>query len=73
MFATVGCHPTRSLDFEKHHGGPQAYLAALDKVLANNAKGRGRAVAVGECGLGIYYTSYNKSRRNMSSPGDARL
>ena len=54
MYATVGCHPTRSTEFEKFGGGPQGYLAALDKVLATHAKGVGRAVAIGECGLGAF-------------------
>jgi len=51
LYATVGCHPTRSAEFDKHHGGPDAYLLALDELLQNNLKGRGRVVAVGECGL----------------------
>lgn len=52
-FATVGCHPTRSAEFDKFKGGPQAYLKALDDVIAQNREGPGRVVAVGECGLGI--------------------
>ncbi|KAJ3968753.1 hypothetical protein EV361DRAFT_924419 [Lentinula raphanica] len=51
FYATVGCHPTHSTEFDKFKGGPEAYLDALDQLLQANVKGRGRAVAVGECGL----------------------
>jgi Tat protein secretion system quality control protein TatD with DNase activity len=54
LYATVGCHPTRSTEFDKYRGGPDAYLQALDKLLECNLNGRGRAVAVGECGLGAF-------------------
>ena len=52
LHATVGCHPTRSAEFDKYKGGPGGYLEALDDMLAKNSKGKGPAVAVGECGLG---------------------
>ncbi|KIY70156.1 Mg-dependent DNase [Cylindrobasidium torrendii FP15055 ss-10] len=52
LYATVGCHPTRSAEFDTYAGGADAYLQALDGVLASEkAKGKGRAVAIGECGL----------------------
>ncbi|KAF8519137.1 Mg-dependent DNase [Hysterangium stoloniferum] len=51
VYATVGCHPTRSSDFEKFRAGPDAYLTALDQLISQNHKGVGRVVAVGECGL----------------------
>ncbi|KAK1234188.1 hypothetical protein PQX77_002614 [Marasmius sp. AFHP31] len=51
LYATVGCHPTRSAEFDKYKGGPDAYLKALDEVVGANLVGRGRAVAIGECGL----------------------
>ncbi|KAG7450687.1 Mg-dependent DNase [Guyanagaster necrorhizus] len=51
LYATVGCHPTRSGEFDKYCGGPEAYLKALDELLENRTRGKGRAVAVGECGL----------------------
>lgn len=50
---TVGCHPTRSSQFDKFKGGPGEYLAALDELISQNLKGNGRVVAVGECGLGM--------------------
>ncbi|THV06012.1 Mg-dependent DNase, partial [Dendrothele bispora CBS 962.96] len=51
MYATVGCHPTRSAEFDKYKGGPEAYLDALDQLVSSNLTGKGRAVAIGECGL----------------------
>lgn len=52
LYATVGCHPTRSKQFDQFKGGPDAYLQALDKLIETNLAGVGRVVAVGECGLG---------------------
>jgi Tat protein secretion system quality control protein TatD with DNase activity len=54
MFATVGCHPTRSKEFETHKDGPAAYLSALEALIQTNLTGRGRVVALGECGLGLF-------------------
>ncbi|KAK0233055.1 hypothetical protein IW262DRAFT_1444003 [Armillaria fumosa] len=51
LYATVGCHPTRSGQFDKFRGGPEAYLEALDELLEKHKQGKGRVVAVGECGL----------------------
>ena len=53
MFDTVGCHPTRSKEFETHKDGPAAYLSALEALIHVNLTGRGRVVALGECGLGL--------------------
>ncbi|KAH9849986.1 Mg-dependent DNase [Lenzites betulinus] len=52
FFATVGCHPTRSAQFDKFRGGPEKYLKELDKLIAAHLVGKGCVVAVGECGLG---------------------
>lgn len=52
LFATVGCHPTRSREFDQYPGGPAAYLLALDKLIGDNLRPSGRVVAIGECGLG---------------------
>ncbi|KAJ6621573.1 hypothetical protein B0H10DRAFT_1789430, partial [Mycena sp. CBHHK59/15] len=51
FYCTIGCHPTRSSEFDKYKSGPDAYLLALDKLVASNLQGSGRAVAIGECGL----------------------
>ena len=57
FYATVGCHPTRSAQFDQFRGGPEAYLQQLDQVIATNLEGKGRVVAVGECGLGPWLHS----------------
>lgn len=48
LYATVGCHPTRSKEFEKD---PSGYFQALDELVEANLNGPGRVVAIGECGL----------------------
>ena len=53
FYATIGCHPTRSGQFDTFKGGPSAYLDALDKLIEQHLRGKGRVVAVGECGLGM--------------------
>lgn len=61
LYATAGCHPTRSKEFEKYRGGPAAYLDALDKLVQSHLEGKGRAVAIGECGLGVVICTSGKS------------
>jgi len=51
FYATVGCHPTHSREFDQHPSGPDAYLLELDKLIGSNLRPSGRVVAVGECGL----------------------
>jgi Tat protein secretion system quality control protein TatD with DNase activity len=53
LYATLGCHPTRAGQFDKFKGGPSAYLDALDELIEEHLRGKGRVVAVGECGLGM--------------------
>ena len=52
VYSTVGLHPTRSNEMEED---PAGYLAALDGLISEGkmgGKGKGRVVAIGECGLG---------------------
>lgn len=58
FYATVGCHPTRSTQFDKFKDGPSAYLNALDTLIEENIRGKGRVVAVGECGLDYDRTNF---------------
>ncbi|KAJ2324504.1 hypothetical protein GGI00_005310, partial [Coemansia sp. RSA 2681] len=48
LYATVGCHPTRTSEVAAHAGGAPAYFAELHQLIAAN---RDKVVAVGECGL----------------------
>ncbi|KAJ2629401.1 hypothetical protein GGF44_004281 [Coemansia sp. RSA 1694] len=48
LYATVGCHPTRTSEVAGHAGGAPAYFAELHQLIAAN---RDKVVAVGECGL----------------------
>jgi TatD DNase family protein len=66
LLCTIGCHPTRSTEFEKYEKGPEAYLQALSQLLEEHSivaqgKGKGKAVAVGECGLGKSTRSVQRS------------
>ncbi|KAJ1962183.1 hypothetical protein GGI12_002793 [Dipsacomyces acuminosporus] len=48
LYATVGCHPTRSSEIDKHPDGGDAYFAALRELIDAN---KDKVVAIGECGL----------------------
>lgn len=70
LLCTIGCHPTRSTEFEKYDQGPEAYLQALSQLIEEHSivaqgkgKGKGKAVAVGECGLGEPIRLGEKSSR----------
>ncbi|KAH9857971.1 Mg-dependent DNase [Lenzites betulinus] len=70
FYATVGCHPTRSAQFDKFRGGPEKYLEELDKLIAAHLVGKGRVVAVGECGLDYdrtHFASKDVQRRHFRS------
>lgn len=61
LFATAGCHPTRSAEMESYEGGGAvAYIAALKSLIQTHPS----IVAVGECGL-----DYD---RLQFSPADAQ-
>ncbi|KAG9054876.1 hypothetical protein FS842_003913 [Serendipita sp. 407] len=49
LYATIGCHPTRSSELKKQPEGQ--YIRSLDKFISENLTGPGRCLAVGECGL----------------------
>lgn len=50
LYATVGCHPSRTLEFDRDPRGPEGYLRSLETLVKNNPE---RAVAIGVCGIGI--------------------
>lgn len=48
LYSTVGCHPTRCLEFEVDNGTPVDYLEKLKDIIRS---GNNKVVAIGECGL----------------------
>lgn len=48
FYSTAGCHPTRTSEMNDHPEGPGDYLAKIKEVIE---EGKGKVVAVGECGL----------------------
>ncbi|RCH91338.1 TatD DNase [Rhizopus azygosporus] len=46
LYTTVGCHPTRSNEFEEHPGGPDDYYNKLAELTQHKS-----VIAIGECGL----------------------
>ncbi|GJQ66530.1 hypothetical protein Trydic_g4516 [Trypoxylus dichotomus] len=48
LYSTVGCHPTRCLEFEEKATSPNQYLEQLRDVVK---KGKNKVIAIGECGL----------------------
>lgn len=57
LFCTIGVHPTRCKEIEESPQGPEAYWDALRVLLKNNA-GKGKIVAIGECGLDYDRTEF---------------
>lgn len=55
LYCTVGCHPTRCLEFDEKSTTPTQYLEKLRKIIEN---GKSKVIAVGECGLDYERTQF---------------
>ncbi|KAJ1721977.1 hypothetical protein LPJ53_003550 [Coemansia erecta] len=66
LFATAGCHPTRTSEIEKYPGGGDAYFAKLRELIDAN---RDKVVAIGECGLDydrLHFSSKEVQNKHFS-------
>ncbi|KAI9285363.1 putative deoxyribonuclease TATDN1-like protein [Umbelopsis sp. AD052] len=54
LYTTVGCHPTRCGEFDKHKQGPDHYYEQLRDLIRSHSLAK-KIVAIGECGLGMQY------------------
>ncbi|KAF9109817.1 TatD DNase [Mortierella sp. AM989] len=51
LYITLGYHPTKCSEFEKHEEGPNTYFNAL-KIILQSPAAKLKVVAIGECELG---------------------
>lgn len=51
FYSTAGCHPTRTSEMEAYAEGAEAYLSKIRTLIEESKAGKGKIVAVGECGL----------------------
>lgn len=49
-----GMSPNPLKEFDEHQDDSEAYLQELDTLISSHLHGKGRVVAVGECGLGTF-------------------
>ncbi|SPC61851.1 related to 3'--_5' exonuclease and endonuclease [Ustilago sp. UG-2017b] len=51
FYSTAGCHPTRISEMEAYAEGAEAYVGKIRNLIEESKAGKGKIVAVGECGL----------------------